>query len=148
VLKLAETYPPRLVLDLHEDELSTDGGYIYSQGDRATDNPVGAEIIRLLQATGIPIRQSGHTRFGEPVAAGVISRDDQGQPIRDGSIDELLASKEVFKDGKVLPGPSAATVIVVETPAFAGSKLDLRVAAHGAVIEHVGELWRLATAIH
>jgi predicted deacylase len=147
VLHLAETYPPRLVLDLHEDELSTDGGYIYSQGERATDNPVGAEIIRLLQASGIPIRQSGHTRFGEPVAAGVISRDDQGQPIRDGSIDELLASKEIFKDGKAISGPSASTVIVVETPAFAGSRFDLRVAAHGSVIEHVGELWRLGQAI-
>lgn len=147
VLRLAESYPPRLVLDLHEDELSTDGGYIYSQGSRAEGNPVGAEIIRQLQASGIPIRQSGHTRFGEPVVAGVISHDDQGQPIRDGSIDELLASKVIFRDGTKIPGPSARTVIVVETPAFAGSKFDLRVAAHGAVIERVRELWRLSEEI-
>ena len=79
VLRLAEQYPPRLVLDLHEDELSTEGGYIYSQGRQADGNPAGAEIIRLLQATGIPLRQSGKTRFGETIVQGVISRDDQGR---------------------------------------------------------------------
>jgi len=147
VLQLTASYPPQLVLDLHEDELSADGGYIYSQGSRAADNPVGAEVIRLLQASGIPIRQSGRTRFGEPIVDGVISRDDHGQPIRDGSVDELLASTEVFKDGTKIPGPAARTVIVVETPAFAGSKFDMRVAAQSAVIEHVQELWRLNSAI-
>ena len=144
VLELAKTYPPRLVLDLHEDELSTTGGYIYSQGTRPDDNPVGAEVIRLLAASGIPIRQSGRTRFDEPIVGGVISRDDQGGPIRDGSIDELLASKEVIVDGERRPGPAASTVIVVETPAFAGSKFELRVAAQGAVVENVHELWKLS----
>jgi len=146
VLDLARSHPPRLVLDLHEDELSTDGGYIYSQGRRAADNPVGAEIIRLLRESGIPIRQAGRTRFGEPIVDGVISRDDQGGPLRDGSVDELLASTEIFKDGKKIPGPAAPTVIVVETPAFAGSKFGLRVAAHSAVIERVRELWDLTQA--
>jgi hypothetical protein len=143
VLSLAEQYPPRLVLDLHEDELSREGGYIYSQGTRPDDNPVGAEIIRLLQGTGIPLRQSGKTRFGEPIVQGVISRDDKGGPIRDGSIDELLATTDVFVDGKKVRGPSARTVIVVETPAFEGSKFELRVAAQGAVVQQVRELWRL-----
>jgi hypothetical protein len=144
VLRLAESYPPRLVLDLHEDELSTDGGYIYSQGSRAKDNPVGAEVIRLLRQSGIPIRESGRTRFDEPIIDGVISLDDKGQPIRDGSIDELLAATEVFVGGKKTRGPAAATVIVVETPAFAGSQFDLRVAAQAAVIQHLRELWRLS----
>jgi hypothetical protein len=144
VLRLAESYPPRLVLDLHEDELSTDGGYIYSQGSRAQDNPVGTEVIRLLRESGIPIRQSGRTRFDEPIIDGVISRDDKGQPIRDGSIDELLAATEIFVDGKKTPGPAAATVIVVETPAFAGSRFELRVKAHGAVLQHARELWQLS----
>ena len=144
VLRLAKAYPPRLVLDLHEDELSTDGGYIYSQGSRATDNPVGAEVIHLLRESGIPIRQSGRTRFDEPIVDGVISRDDRGQPIRDGSIDELLASTEILVDGSKTPGPAAATVIVVETPAFAGSQFDLRVAAQGDVIQHLKDLWHLS----
>lgn len=142
VLRTAKTYPPRLVLDLHEDELSTEGGYIYSQGRRGDVDPVGAEIIRQLQASGIPIRESGRTRFGESIVDGVISRDDQGRPIRDGSIDELLASAEIFVDGERTAGPAAPTVIVVETPAFAGSQLELRVAAQGAVIRRLNELWR------
>lgn len=144
VLELAKTYPPRLVLDLHEDELSTAGGYIYSQGTRPDGNPVGAEVIRLLAASGIPIRQSGRTRFDEPIVDGVISRDDRGGPIRDGSIDELLAAREVLVDGGRRPGPSAATVIVVETPAFAGSQFERRVDAQGAVVKNVGALWRLS----
>jgi hypothetical protein len=143
VLRLAERYPPQLVLDLHEDELSTEGGYIYSQGRRADANPVGAEIVRLLQEAGIPLRRSGQTRFGETIVDGVISRDDQGGPIRDGSIDELLASPHVFVDGRQRPGPSGDTVIVVETPAFAGARLDQRVAAQAAVVRAVGRLWRL-----
>jgi len=146
VLRLSETYPPRLVLDLHEDELSAEGGYIYSQGAQPDGNPVGAEVIRLLQASGIPIRLSGRTRFGEPITHGVISRDDQGAPIRDGSIDELLAARTVFVDGQAVQGPSAPTVIVVETPAFAGSKFELRVAAQAAVVQRLPELWRLSPA--
>jgi hypothetical protein len=144
VLDLARDYPPRLVLDLHEDELSTEGGYIYSQGTRPDDSPAGAEIIRLLQSAGIPIRRSGLTRFGEPIAGGVISRDADGAPIRDGSIDELLSAATVRVDGASARGPAAPTVIVVETPAFAGSRFELRVAAQGAVVKNVAALWRLS----
>lgn len=144
VLRLAQQYPPRLVLDLHEDELSTEGGYIYSQGTRPDDSPVGAEVIRRLQAAGIPIRQSGLTRFGEPVVRGVISRDADGAPIRDGSIDELLATTTVLRRGESVAGPAAPTVIVVETPAFAGSQFELRVAAQGAVVRGLPLLWRLS----
>ena len=146
VLRLAADYPPRLVLDLHEDELSTEGGYIYSQGTRPDDSPVGAEVIRLLREAGIPLRESGLTRFGEPIVAGVVSRDADGAPIRDGSIDELLAAGTVRMDGAPARGPAAPTVIVVETPAFAGSRFEQRVAAQGAVIRRAGALWRLSPA--
>jgi hypothetical protein len=148
VLRMARNYPPRLVLDLHEDELSREGGYIYSQGVQADANPVGAEIVRLLQAAGIPLRTSGQTRFGEPIVDGVISRDDKGGPLRDGSIDELLAADKVFVAGKAVDGPGGATVIVVETPAFAGSQLERRVAAHAAVVERLADLWRLGATVH
>ena len=123
-----------------------EGGYIYSQGSETPDNPVGAEIVRLLQAAGIPLRESGRTRFGEPIVNGVISRDDKGMPIRDGSIDELLAANEYSSTARQAPGPAAQTVIVVETPAFEGSRLALRVAAQGAVLQRVRELWRLNAA--
>jgi hypothetical protein len=144
VLQLAHSYPPRLVLDLHEDELSTTGGYIYSQGTQPEGNPVATEIVRFLQATGIPLRRTGQTRFGETIVDGVISRDDAGNPIRDGSIDELLAATTVLVDGKRTRGPAARTVIVVETPAFAGSQFETRVAAQGAVVQHARELWELS----
>jgi hypothetical protein len=140
-LRLATDYPPRLVIDLHEDELSTGGGYIYAQGSRGAAGPAAAEVVRLLAASGIPLRMSGETRFGEPVAGGVVSQDDQGRPIRDGSIDELLAAPTVFVDGRPRPGPAAATVIVVETPTFRGARLDERVAAHRSVLEALGRLW-------
>jgi hypothetical protein len=143
VLRTARTHPPLLVLDLHEDELSREGGYIYSQGVNADANPVGAEVVRLLKASGMPLRSSGLTRFGEPIVDGVISRDDRGGPIRDGSIDELLAAPEVFVAGRKVPGPAARTVIVVETPAFAGSQFERRVAAHAAVVRNLPQLWRL-----
>jgi hypothetical protein len=144
VLQTALAYPPRLVLDLHEDELSTGGGYIYSQGTDPGNSPVGAEVIRLLRASGIPIRKTGRTRFDEPIVDGVISRDDQGGPIRDGSIDELLAAATVLVNHVATPGPAAPTVIVVETPAFAGSKFALRVAAQGQVVRRVQKLWELS----
>ena len=137
---------PAVLLDLHEDELSSEGGYIYSQGRDADANPAGAEIVRLLQASGIPLRRSGQTRFGETIVDGVISRDDKGGPIRDGSIDELLAATEVFVDGRKQRGPSA-TVIVVETPAFAGARLAQRVDAQAAVVRSVTTLWRLNAAL-
>jgi predicted amidohydrolase YtcJ/amino acid transporter len=146
VLRLARDYPPRLVLDLHEDELSTGGGYIYAQGATAAGHPVGTEVVSLLRSSGIPIRTTGRTRFDEPIEEGIIARDERGGPIRDGSIDELLAATEVFVDGRKVPGPAAGAVIVVETPAFAGSKLELRVAAHGAVLQRLPELWRLTGA--
>jgi hypothetical protein len=147
VLDMAKTYPPALVLDLHEDELSVDGGYIYSQGIQAEDNPVGAEIVRALQSAGIRLRMGGHTRFGEPIVDGVISRDDKGSPIRDGSIDELLAADTVFIDGMARKGPSAETVIVVETPADASVSFEQRVAGQGEVLKRLWTLWQLNQAI-
>jgi len=147
VLRLVERYPPKLVLDLHEDELSTEGGYIYSQGRHADANPVGAAVGELLQASGIPLRRSGQTRFGETIVDGVISRDDRGGPIRDGSIDELFAATDVFVDGRKRRGPTAESVIVVETPAFAGARFDQRVAAQAAVVRNLPRLWRLNDAL-
>ncbi len=147
VLTHAQDYPPALVLDLHEDELSVDGGYIYSQGKQADANPVGAEIVRALQSAGISLRMGGDTRFGEPIVDGVISRDDKGGPIRDGSIDELLAADTVFIDGVARKGPAAKTVIVVETPADASVSFDQRVAGQGEVLKRLPTLWQLNQTI-
>ena len=85
----------------------------------------------------------GQTRFGEPIVDGVISHDDKGGPIRDGSIDELLAADTVFIDGTARKGPSAKTVIVVETPADASVSFEQRVAGQGEVLRRLADLWRL-----
>lgn len=144
VLKVAITHSPKLVLDFHEDELSIEGGYIYSQGNVPDSNPVSAEIIKILQSTQIPLRLNGFTRFSEPIINGVISSDDKGLPLRDGSIDELLASTEIFINGEKQIGPSAPTVIVVETPAFKDSNISLRISAHEAIINALPILWALS----
>lgn len=76
---------------------------------------------------------SGKTRVGEPIVNGIVSN------VFDGSIDELLASRLIFKNGKVVPGPSsnlptnASSVIVVETPTV-GVSLQDRVFAHSQII--------------
>ncbi|MBI4349553.1 MAG: succinylglutamate desuccinylase/aspartoacylase family protein [Elusimicrobia bacterium] len=143
-LGLAQRYPPRLALDLHEDELSTEGGYLYSQGARGKDDPAAREVIAALRGSEIPLRLSGKTRFGEPIVDGVVGLDEQGAPIQDGSIDELLAAREVIAGGVRAAGPGSPSVIVVETPAFAGSRLESRVDAHRRVLDRLGELWRLS----
>lgn len=143
-LRLARAYPPALVIDLHEDELSREGGYVYSQGSSSGASAAAAEIIRLLQASGIPLRLTGSTRFGEPIQGGIVSVDERGEPLRDGSIDELLGSARVFEGGRLVAGPNAPAVFVVETPAFAGSNLEQRVAAHAAVLERLDALWELS----
>jgi hypothetical protein len=103
--------------------------------------------VQELQASGIPLRRSGQTRFGETIVDGVISRDDRGGPIRDGSIDELFAATEVFVAGRKRRGPAAESVIVVETPAFAGARFDQRVAAQASVVRNLATLWRLNEAL-
>ena len=74
------TYPPRLVLDLHEDELSTDGGYIYSQGSPA--RRIIQSAPRSSACCRSPAFRSGspgRTRFTSRSSTAVISRDDRGQ---------------------------------------------------------------------
>lgn len=144
-LATAADYPPVIVIDLHEDELSVEGGYIYSQGTRPETAPAGAAVLRALQSAGMPLRLDGRTRFGEPIVAGVAAGDEAGAPIYDGSIDELLGANAVFRDGERRPGPGAGRVIVVETPAFAGSRLAERVAAQAAVIDALEGIWALAS---
>ena len=60
-----------------------------------------------------------------------------------GSIDELMASKRIFYEGKIIEKPVAKTAIVVETPTI-GVALASRVTAHRNIIRSVKDLWRLA----
>lgn len=144
VLRTAERYPPLLVLDFHEDELSVEGGYVYWQG-RSSEGPVVArEIVRLLQSAGVSIRMSGKTRFDETIENGIIGPNGVGQLFNDGSIDELLATPQVIVNGRARRGPAAPIAIVIETPAQAGSPLARRVAGHRAVVAQLPKLWAMS----
>jgi hypothetical protein len=127
VLKLARDYPPVISIDFHEDNL-LDEGYIYSQGRHGARDEVARRCVEALRSSGIPVRMSGKTRFGEEITNGVVG------PQSDGSIDELLAAETIIIAGKSVPGPRAESVIVIETPA-AAMPLDARQRAHLAVLE-------------
>jgi hypothetical protein len=132
VLETARTYPPRYSIDLHEDNL-IDEGYVYSQGVDGARDVLAGEAVNILQQNHIPIKMSGQTRFGEDIVNGIIG------PVADSSIDELMSSKKILHDGKLVDGPGARTVLVFETPA-ARLSVDQRAAAHAALIRRLAEL--------
>lgn len=128
VLKLAATHPPVISADFHEDSL-LDEGYVYSQGRHGARDTVALAAVEALRTSGIALRMSGKTRFGEEINAGVVG------PQADGSIDELLAAESIIIDGKPAKGPAAQSVLVIETPA--ALPLPQRIAAHIAVLSRL-----------
>jgi len=128
ILALVGDYPPIASLDLHEDELADPAyGYVYSQGELGPGDPVALEVVAVLQRHGFAALETGVTRFGEPILKGVIA------PTQDGSIDEMLSSRTLIRDGQAIRGPAARTVIVVETPTRL-VPLVRRVAAHAELL--------------
>lgn len=128
ILALVADYPPLLSLDLHEDDLAEPcETYVYSQGEMGSGDPVARDIVSILERCGFAVPRRGVTRFGEPIVDGVIG------PTQDGSIDELLSSGVLVRDGQAIPGPGAKTVIVVETPTHT-VPLARRVAAHTEIL--------------
>ena len=97
LVRLARSYPPRLSLDLHEDDLIPEG-YVYSQGDDGAQDELAIQAVRVLRESRIPIKLRGTTRFGEPVVDGIVG------PVTDSSIDELIGTKEILVDGRPQPG--------------------------------------------
>jgi hypothetical protein len=126
ILKTSAAYPPRYSIDLHEDNL-IDEGYVYSQGAAGAGDALAIEAIGVLKAGDIAIKMDGETRFGEPIAGGIIG------PVTDSSIDELMSAATVVDGSCSRPGPAAGTVLVFETPA-AAIPLERRIAAHAALI--------------
>jgi Succinylglutamate desuccinylase / Aspartoacylase family len=131
ILKLAEQYPPAWSIDLHEDNLISEG-YVYSQGRLGAADPLAALAVRALRDNGIPLKMSGETRFGETIADGIIG------PVVDSSVDELMSAATIVLDGQMKPGPNAYTVLVFETPA-AQVGLQRRVVAHAALLKALAE---------
>ena len=132
VLRTSASYPPRISIDLHEDDLVS-AGYVYSQGELGTADPLAQAAVAVLRENGIAIQLDGQTRFGETIVGGIIG------PVTDSSIDELFSARELIVDGEFRPGPSAATVLVFETPAK-DLPLERRVAAHLALLRRLTAL--------
>jgi len=129
VLAMSELYPPAASIDLHEDNLISEG-YVYSQGKLGAADPLALAAVKTLRANGIAIRMSGETRFGEVIDGGIIG------PVIDGSIDELMSAASIIVDGQVQAGPEAHTVLVFETPADQVS-LRQRIAAQSALLRSI-----------
>jgi hypothetical protein len=129
VLEQSEQYPPAASIDLHEDNLISEG-YVYSQGKLGRADPLAQAAVRTLQQNGIPLVMSGKTRFGEVIDNAIIG------PVIDGSIDELMSAGSIVVDGRVQAGPEAGTVLVFETPA-SQIGLQQRIKAHAALLRSI-----------
>lgn len=129
ILKLSAQYPPASSIDLHEDNLISEG-YVYSQGKLGSKDPLALAAVRTLKDNGIPLKMSGETRFGEAIDGGIIG------PVIDGSIDELMSAASIIVAGQPKAGPQAHTVLVFETPAGDVS-LRGRINAHAALLKSI-----------
>ena len=132
LVRLAESYPPRYSIDLHEDDYIAEG-YVYSQGELGVNDHFAIEAIKVLGENGIPIKLEGKTRFGEEIVGGIIG------PVNDSSIDELIEARKIVLDGRIQAGPAAQTVLVFETPAK-DVELAQRTAAHLALLRRLAAL--------
>ena len=94
---------------------------------------MASEILKILENNEIPIQWEGKTRFGEDIIDGKIGQQ------RDGSIDELISATKIIVDGKIVSGPGAKKVFVIETP-DANIPLEKRVKAYKAVISFLNHL--------
>lgn len=133
VLKTTKKHPPLFSLNLHEDEALTKS-YLYSQGRLGAKDPIARQIVSIMQKSGIPLLLLGKTRFGEKIANGIVEK------VSDGSIDELLASKKIIFNQKVIQGPAARTVIVVEIPTI-GVSFKKRISVHSAILQALEKLY-------
>jgi hypothetical protein len=138
VMELARDYPPVLSLDLHEDNLLSQG-YVYSQGARGAEDPVAEAIVELFRRHQFPILEDGKTRFGETVRHGIVS------VVKDGSIDELLSAPTVLVKGAWRPGPGGRSVLVLETSSM-NTALPDRKKAHATILASLESLWQRAKA--
>jgi len=129
ILAMSELYPPAASIDLHEDNLISEG-YVYSQGKLGATDPMALAAVQTLKDDGIPLKMSGETRFGESIEGGIIG------PVVDGSIDELMSAETIIIDGRPRAGPGAETVLVFETPADQVS-LEKRIQAHAALLRSI-----------
>lgn len=137
VLGLVKGYPPVVSVNLHEDSL-LDKGYVYCSGqNRDLMGRVSKYVLNNLRKNHVKIQAFGETRFREPIVHGVVWDSV------DGSIDELLSSKKIIVNNRVVSGPSSKASVVVEIPAKS-LPLSARIGAHSAVIRSLKRISTLA----
>ena len=127
IIKTSKTHPPILSLDFHEDDSKT-GAYIYSQSKLGPNDPIANEIVSILKKAKFKFYNKNRTRFNQPIINGIVSDP------HDNSLDELIASKKVFLNNKPIKGPSAKSVIVIETNT-PGVLLNKRVKTHSDILK-------------
>lgn len=133
--KTVKSYPPRIVVDHHEDEVDRSGvqfvdsgsTYSYACGNEKVVAPLCKVITAILKKNNFPIQESGVTRFGEKIINGFVLNT------HDGSIDEFLA----------LRGALAAFVIETTRDDEKNIPLKQRVAVHTEIIRLYPEMWEL-----
>ncbi len=137
-------YLPILICDHHEDkDLENSYLYVYSQISNVADDEVAKKVLSILEESGIPIQKDGVARFGERIKDGIVI-DINGQPIKDGSIDELLGNaRQIIVKGKIIQKPIARVSLVIETP-IVNVSLKKRIQAHSNIIKQLRTLWVLA----
>jgi hypothetical protein len=72
ILERAADYPPVISIDLHEDNLISEG-YVYSQGELGAVDPLALAAVRVLVENNIKLKMSGETRFGETIEGGITA---------------------------------------------------------------------------
>lgn len=144
-LDLNIRFPVRLFFDLHEDTAFTEG-YIYSHGYLGERDPVACACAQALLDNGVKLKMTGRTRFSKEVIHDGLVSDQNGNPVRDGSIDHLAAAPYIFKNGKLVQKHAAHTSIVAETPTAGTITFDERIRAHEAIIKNLRNFWAMVEA--
>ncbi len=129
IFEMMVEYPPRISIDLHEDDRISEG-YVYSQGVNGASEPLASEAVEVFTEFAIPIKLDGYTRFDEKIVAGIIG------PVSDSSLDEFMSASEIIVDGAQHSGPAAQIVLVFETPA-SNMPISQRTRAHEALLKRI-----------
>lgn len=155
IIDLLPYYPPLLVYDGHEDFVEESkpimednhlnpNCYIYSQGRLGPNDPIAVKIVQIFKKHGFTLIKEGKTRFPhEIVENGIVYRDD-GQIIKDGSLEEFFACDTYFYNNSRVKKVPAPHIITGETT-INGYPLPRRIAAHSEVIQCTDRFWKIAS---
>lgn len=142
VLEKSEIHKPFLVVDHHEDEVRDtifwDKNYLYAyaSGERSVIKPI-CDLFKdtILKETGVSMQVGGRTRFLERIEDGWVIN------ARDGSVDELLSSKNIIVGGRRTTKDAAKATFVIETQISDRVTMNQRIDAHKAIVEMTPQLW-------